>query len=274
MIEPNAAHYWAGVANEILFRGGSLATVPTEDKRNWSSSIYRVDPKGVVAESGEIQVINLRGPMAKYSFCGSLGWQFLQQAIRAANLDSSVAALVLHADCPGGQVDGTDNAAREFKSFSKPKITLVDGMLCSAGLWVGSGADEIIVDPANDGHNATIGSIGTMAMWRDYSKQEKKQGIKTHIVLADASSDKTKFFDKANAGDYTELKAQLNALNDTFLAAIKTNRAGKLSDTEDVLTGKTYNAKDAIKYGLADRMGNFQMAVSRAYFLAKNNFKK
>ena len=87
--------------------------------------------------------------------------------------------------------------------------------------------------------NATIGSIGTMAMWKDFSQAEANAGIKTHVVTADASSDKNKMFDDANKGNYTAIKKQLNHLNDTFLCAVQQNRAGKLSSKENVFTGKT-----------------------------------
>jgi protease-4 len=273
MIELDAAHHWAGIAHEMIFNGKPLASVPTTDRRYYNG-MYRVNPAGAVDGNGVIQVISVNGPIAKYDFCGTAGSKALQQAIRAANMDTSVLAIVLDIDSPGGQVDGTDNLAREIKASIKPVIAFVNGMMCSAAYWIGSAANEIIVDVANDGFNACIGSIGTIAMWKDYSKQEENAGIKTHIVTADASSDKNKLFQKANTGDYSDITKILNSLNDTFLAAVKANRGDKLSDKENVLTGKTYNGKEAIKYGLADRFGNFQQAVSRAYFLSKNNYKK
>jgi protease-4 len=264
------------VAYDILYNKLSLdisAGVPTSDSR-WMSGMYRVNPKGEIDGTGEIQVISLIGPIGKYAFCGSPGSQSIQQAFRAANMDNSVSAILGVFDSPGGQVDGTEAAADEIKNSSKPTVALVDSMMCSAAYWMGSAFDEIIVDPANKGFNAVIGSIGTMCMWDDNSKQLEQQGIKRHVVYADASTDKNKTFQDANDGDYTDLKKVLNGLNGTFLSAVKNNRSGKLNSSENVLTGKTYNGKEAIKYGLADRFGNFQQAVSRAYFLSKNNIKK
>ena len=99
MIEPSQAHYWGSIAHEIIFQNGSLASVPTDDKR-WMNGMYRVNPKGEVDGNGEIQVISIIGPIGKYSFCGSPGSQALQQAVRAASMDNSVCAIILNIDSP------------------------------------------------------------------------------------------------------------------------------------------------------------------------------
>lgn len=272
MILPSAAEYWGNIAYEFIYRNAIDASVPSKDTR-WMAG-YRVNPKGDVDVQGSIQVISITGPIAKYDFCYNPGSQSLQQAVRAANADDTVSGILLVIDSPGGQVDGTENLATEIKNSQKPVIAFVDGLCCSAAYWIGSSAAEIIVDGANNGFNATIGSIGTMCAWKDTSKQEEMQGVKTHVVYADESVDKNKMMEADEEGNFPAIKEQLNNLNGTFLTAVKNNRHGKLSTKENVLTGKTYNGKEAIKHGLADRIGNFQTAVSRTYFLSKNNLKK
>jgi len=271
-IEPIAADYWLGIGYEVLYNGKTFASVATTNRKGTGD--YRVNPKGEEDRNGSVQIIEINGPIAKYDMCFTPGAQTLQQQVRTANMDASIAAIVLVIDSPGGQVDGTENLANEIAASKKPVVAFVDGMMCSAAYWIGSAANEIMVDNANNGHNATIGSIGIMATWNDNTKEKEMKGIKTHMVYADASTDKNAIMQQANSGDYTAIKKQLNALNNTFLSAVQNNRAGKLSSKENVLTGKTYNGNQAIRYGLADRYGNFQTAVSRAYFLSKNPLKK
>ena len=115
-----------------------------------------------------------------------------------------------------------------------------------------------------------IGSIGTMAMWQDDSKAKESNGIKVHKVFATKSTDKNRTFEKANAGDYTDIIKELDQLNDTFLSAVQVNRSGKLNlEKEDVLTGKVYDGNAAVKFGLADRIGSFEIAVKRSLMMAK-----
>lgn len=269
MIEPSSVEYWGNMATELI--AGRLMGVPSMDtRRNYSDSIFRVDSGGNMTSSGPVQVICLNGPIGKYDFCGSPGSQSIQQAVRAANQDNSVESIVLWIDSPGGQVDGTANLAEEVKKSVKPVVSFADGLMASAAYWIGSAADEIIVDKANNGFNTRIGSIGTMASWMDTSKRNEMQGVKVHSVYATKSTEKNRSMEQFNQGNYTELIKELDQLNETFLSSVEQNRAGKIdAEKENVLTGKIYDGKQAIKNGLADQMGNFQTAVKRSLQMAK-----
>lgn len=269
MIEPTQADYWGAIASELI--SGKIASVPSNNEgKYYNEDFFRVDDKGNIDHKGPVRVISVKGPITKYDVCYTPGSQTLQQLIRAANTDASIQSIVLWVDSPGGQVDGTDNLAQEIKASAKPIVSFVDGMMCSAAYWLGSSSREIIVDRANNGYNAMIGSIGTMASWKDMTGGFEKIGVRVHTVYATKSTEKNRIMKDANEGNYTAVIEELDNLNETFLSAVSANRTGKINtERENVLTGKTYNAKDAIKYGLADRMGNFQTAVSRSLQLAK-----
>jgi protease-4 len=273
-IEPSAAAEYAGMAADLL-RTGSM---PAADKRKFYSDhlgldfgpSFRVNEMGQLQKDGPVQVFRMNYPIAKYDYCGDPGSQTMQQLIAAADADPSVKSMVLWIDSPGGQVDGTEALANTVKAVQKPVVAYTDGLMASAAYWIGSSANEIISQGSNNGWNETIGSIGTMAMWMDQSGKYEKEGIKVHTVFATESTDKWGNFFAAQKGDYSRLVKELDGLNETFLNAVKTNRAGKLNlDKENVLTGKTYNTKEALKNGLIDRIGNFQYAVKRSLSLYK-----
>lgn len=231
---------------------------------------FRTDGNGGSSKEGEVQVIRINYPIAKYDFCYDPGSESLQQMIHAANAAHGVKSIVLWIDSPGGQVDGTEALANVIRTSAKPIVSYTDHLMCSAAYWLGSSAREVVAHGANNGWNATIGSIGTMAQWVDYTGQLEREGAKVHTVFATASTDKWGWFRAANNGDYAQLKQELDGLNDSFLAAVKTNRAGKINlETEDVLTGKTYNAKDALKFGLIDKIGDLSYAIKRSLQLAR-----
>jgi protease-4 len=276
-IEPRSAQHYAEYAAN-LFRGNS---VPLSDRRiqygegfnDDRNVLFRVNKDGVTDRKGEVQVIRVNYPIAKYDLCGDPGSQSLQQIIKSVTADPSIRCTVLWMDCPGGQVDGTEALADVIKKANaeKPIVTYSDRMICSGGYWLAANTSEIIVHGANNGWNAVVGSIGTMASWEDLSGKYEKEGIRVHYVFADKSKDKWADFFKRNSGDddaYNQLKMELNGINDSFLAAINSARGNKLSDKEDVLTGKTYNASDSLKYGLIDTIGDFQLAVKHALRLA------
>jgi ClpP class serine protease len=282
-MEPQAASQWSKIARQI-FETGIMpeAGLPNTDRRfieeDWlglgRGPVFRIDESMKVSKSGAIQVLRMDAPVMKYDYCGSLGSQTFQQIIAAANADPAIGSIILWIDSPGGQVDGTDSLAAAIKESAKPVIAFADGLMASAAYWIGSSCTEVIADGSNNGLNSKIGSIGTMCKWEDHSEALKNEGIKEHIVFADESADKWGDYFKMNAGDYTDLKKELNGLNTTFLNAVKGNREGKLKlDKENVLTGKVYNANDALKYGLIDKIGSFDVAVARAVTLAKQQQK-
>jgi|SRR5690625_3011681 len=121
------------------------------------------------------------------------------------------------------------------------------------------------------------GAPGTQSLTRalhnaNVVKSFQKSGVKIHEVYASKSTDKNQLFKQANGGDYTEIiNTVLDPLNETFLSAVKSNREGKLKlAQENVLSGKTYNANDALKFGLIDKVGDFPSALKASLKLAKS----
>lgn len=220
------------------------------------------------APAGSVAVIPVMGPMMTQDFCGSLGTQTLGRLLQEADAHPNIVGHVLVFDTPGGTVSGTENFSNLIKGTQKPAVSFVQGMMCSAGVWAGCGANHIMMG----GQTTQTGSIGTMLQVTDSSAADKKQGYKTITVRADASSDKNEAFLQLLAGNEQPVKDQLlNPMNEVFLNAVKANRAGKLpkgKDAENVLSGKVYLAADAVKYGLADSIGTFQDAVQKALDLA------
>lgn len=259
-MEPAAAEKWALIALDLLHPEAVSNPIS-----NWAP-----DESKPFTKNG-VYVLPVNGPLMKNENCDSPGTSNMLASMQQAMADPNVEAIVLQIDSPGGTVDGTKVFADAIKASSKPVVAYVDGMMASAAMWIGSSASMIIASTATD----IVGSIGTMMQWADFTEAYKQKGIKVHTATATQSTDKNRLIADATAtGNYTELAKQLlDPVNEQFTAAIKTNRAGKLSENENVLTGKTYMAKDAIKHGLVDKIGTLDMAIKTAKNLAATKNK-
>lgn len=260
LIEPEAAQQWAVIALDLLHGQPVSVTNPVR-QGSWTE-----DQSLPFAKDG-VYVLPVNGPIMKYENCGAPGTSNMIASLQEAIANPDISAIVLQIDSPGGSVDGTKAFADAVKTSSKPVVTFVDGMMASAAMWIGSSGTEIIASTNHD----IVGSIGTMITWADFSEQFKQKGIKLHEVYATQSTDKNKVFAEASrTGDYSQIKTELlDPINSEFLSAIRTNRAGKIDTAkENVLTGKIYMAKDAIKHGLVDKIGTLDMAIKRAKSLA------
>lgn len=270
LIQPEYAHASAGLVQKVLngetvFESASKYDAE-EHAEKLSVGCFAIKPTGEVvfgnrynpfmnATPGSIAVLGVSGPILKYDNCGDLGTKSYSNLLNKAAANPNISGVLLVVDSPGGTVDGTQELAAHVKSFKKPIVSLVDGLMASAAYWIGSSAKKVI---ANN-NTAMIGSIGTMISFADMQPMYEKAGVKFHTVYADASKDKNKDFDEARKGNYDLLKEKLNAINDEFLSAVKSNRPGI---KETALTGKTFMASDAVNEKLIDSIGDFDFAVS------------
>lgn len=273
-ITADAADYYSLIVQK-LFAG---ETNLFEDKATEVMFMVNAEGKRITsaadAQGNGVAVLNLQGPVMKNDYCGAPGTKSLMSALQQANDNPAVSSIVLQIDSPGGSVDGTQQFADAIKNSAKPVVVYVDGLMASAAMWIGSAASQRIASSGTD----SIGSIGTMAKWNDYSAMKKEMGIKTHEAYATNSTDKNKIFREAEGknedgkSNYEPMiKTWLDPANELFTNAIQQN----LPDADkSVLSGGIYHAADAKKKGLIDKIGTFHDAVKSSLNIAKQQKQK
>jgi protease IV len=269
-IQPEAAEFHSLILHKLLTQETSLTTL-NEDKpvKEFAFAVDAAGKRiGTVKDAANagVAVINMQGAIMKYDYCGAAGTLTMQQALQQANENPSIKAIVLQIDSPGGSVDGTQQFANAVKNSSKPVVAYINGMMCSAAMWIGSAASKLIASSNTD----TIGSIGTMASWTDFNEYYKKIGLTKHEVYATDSTQKNIQFREANnkANYEPMIKTWLDPLNKEFTSAIMQNLPNA---DKTVLNGSHYIATEAKKKGLIDSIGSFQVAVKTALSLVSAN---
>ena len=188
------------------------------------------------------------------------GTRTLAARMQQADAHPNIVAHVVCLRTPGGSTMGLEYFANVIAGCEKPVVGFVE-MMCSAGLWAGSGADKLVI-----ARTGIAGSIGTKWDGMDFSKFYEKMGVTMVTVTATDSTDKTKAFDEALKGKPALLRTQLlDPLNDEFLKTVAANLPGATDDTK---TGKLYVGQYAIDNGLADVLGSLQDAIQLAFDLA------
>jgi len=266
-IEPRAALAHGSMLSLLL--NENIPTLEIEKQQQ----PYAVDNKGnkydsfQEAQKGSVAIIPIIGELMKYSqVCGPIGMREIGNIIQQADANPNIDAIILLIDSPGGTVDGTESLANVVKSTNKPIVSYIDGMMCSAALWVGTSANEIIASTPND----EVGSIGVMIQFADMQPVWEEMGVKFHRVRADQSKDKNEVIYQALEGNYDMIKKEmLNPLADAFINAVKQNRP---NTKENQLTGKVFFAKD-ITGSLIDGIGTLNYAIERALSLVQPSIK-
>ncbi len=185
-------------------------------------------------------IINLKGALMKYDTLCSEGTASIGKYIKQADSHQNISKIILVIDSPGGTVDGTEALANIIKATETPIHALVDGMMCSAALWIGSACDKIYSTNAMN----EIGSVGVLLSFQDTKPMWEANGVKFHTITADTSPDKVKWFEELCTGNYeTYRKEVLNPLDELFMQTVQENRP----NAEDKhLTGKVFFAKDVM----------------------------
>ncbi|WP_337626285.1 S49 family peptidase [Phocaeicola sp.] len=217
------------------------------------------------APEGSTAVIPLRGTMLKYGTMCSYGTTEIASVIREAAASNNISSIVLDIDSGGGSVDAIAPLADAIRQAqSARKAVVASCSLCaSAAYYVASYCNEILADNDID---AEFGSIGVMMSFADYAKYYENEGIKVHTIYSNLSDYKNAPFEAAKKGEYAKIRdEELDPLARDFQENVKRNRGARLkADTEGVLRGRMFYARDAVGTGLADAVGTLAQAAERS----------
>ncbi|HNC36755.1 MAG TPA: S49 family peptidase [Saprospiraceae bacterium] len=191
----------------------------------------------------------------------SVGTKTMSDALLSYKNDPKVIGAKINFDTGGGEGMSGHILHNAFKEFGKPVIAYVYNA-GSAGYLAASGATEIVA--ANE--NSRVGSIGALVSISKKMLDEYANNIVE--IYSDSSSDKNKEFRALLKGDSDPLKEMLNKSVQVFHNVVKANRQLKF-DPEGSLRGGMFFAKDAMKRGLLDHIGNNDFAISRVKKYAK-----
>lgn len=131
-----------------------------------------------------IATINIEGPLSQNvhpilkSLFGVTDFADIRASVAKAATDSSIGGVLLNMDTPGGTVRGTPETSADLFALRsvKPVYAYTQGMMASAGYYLGSQATAIYATPSS-----TVGSIGVMMPFVDQSKAAEDAGLKVEV---------------------------------------------------------------------------------------------
>ncbi|MEQ3501127.1 S49 family peptidase [Tenacibaculum sp. SSH1-16] len=204
-------------------------------------------------------VLNIIGPIIKYSSWNYLGTQSIIKILQRLENDDRVIAVVLNIDSGGGMVSGTAELCNVLQNFSKPTYAFTNGYMCSAALDIAAACKHRFSHPNAD----LIGSLGVMMNYQDYSAMFEKWGATIYEVYAPQSTEKNKEFRELLKGDKTLYEERLAYLGNEFIARVKSNIGKSIKDDGKVFKGKTYTPKEALKVGLIDGIATLKEVLTQ-----------
>ncbi len=198
---------------------------------------------------------------------GNIGSASLVRAIREARVDSSIKAIVLRVNSPGGSALASDVIWREtiLAKKAKPFIVSMGDVAASGGYYISCGADRIFAQP-----NTITGSIGVFGMVPNLQKAlSEKLGITIDTVNTNKHSDVGTVLRGATAYEHEYIQQSVEHIYDVFITKVADGRHMQKNDVDSIGQGRVWSGADAIQINLVDELGGIKAAVAYAARQAK-----
>ncbi len=204
-----------------------------------------------------VSIIPLHGAVSNRGLYGMEGFRArLGQA--AENPD--VGAIVLDINSPGGTVAGTPESAAAVRAAQgvKPVTAVVDSLAASAAYWIAAQAGQVVVTPSSE-----VGSIGVLAVHMDMSKMLEDMGMKPTIIRSTKYKAEGNPFEPLDDEGLANFQGDVDAAHADFIRAVAQGRKTSMANvTENFGQGRTVGAAEAVKRGMADRVGSMADVLS------------
>jgi signal peptide peptidase SppA len=222
---------------------------------------------------GRTAIIPVRGVIARYAdqingACQDAGRsaESLQADLMKMDADPRVDSIILRMDTPGGTVAGTAETGDVIKSLSKKTTAFVDGMCASAGYWLASQCNEVVMG----GVTSEVGSIGVITAHVDSTKAQDKAGYKVTVFRTAALKAPGAMGESLNPEQYQAIQRDLADFDSAFQDAVQSGRGMTDEQMKLATTGEMWRPAQAIAMGLADRVATLNELLGIKSTVADN----
>ncbi len=228
----------------------------------------------VISQNGpdKIAVVNLSGqimdsdaPSGLISQGGVISARRVIPLLDSIEKDSSVKAVVLRLNTPGGAVVASDEIYQRIKQLreKKPVVVNMADEAASGGYYISAGASKIVAN------SATItGSIGVIAELPKFAGLYDKLGIQMRTIKSGTFKDIGSPNRDLTPDEQAILQTMVNEAYDQFVHSIAVGRNMDETKVRQLADGRIYTGLQAQKNGLVDELGDFNRAIAVAENLA------
>lgn len=194
----------------------------------------------------------------------SVGSETIVAAIRQAEKDATVKAIVLRVDSPGGSALASDVMWREIIKCKKPIVASMGDVAASGGYYISMGCKKIYAEPGT-----ITGSIGVFGLKLVTGDLEAWGGMKTEVVSRGKNTGVTSSTFPWTESERKSMMEIVEAVYDQFTSkAVEGRKAAGVDMTKEKLlkiaSGRVWTGRQALANGLVDELGTLDDAIAGA----------
>lgn len=225
-------------------------------------NIKAIDKIAVLYADGEISMDGKEGITAT-EFC---------PLISKIKADSSVKALILRVNSPGGDAQAAEMINTELQLLRqvKPVVVSFGNYAASGGYWISAQSDCIFTD------NTTLtGSIGVFSLMMNYGKGLKKHlDINTVTLETNEHSDMFAGVEPLDKKEQAYMQTFVEDIYVKFMDLVSNGRELSVNYVDSIAQGRVWTGAEALNIKLADKQGSLLDAIHyTAAFAGLDNYR-
>lgn len=225
------------------------------------------------AESGldlmakKVGVVTLEGEITEDPVgSGKASSELLVPLIQRAQADSSVKALVVQINSPGGSAVASEKireALMAFRATGRPVVAYFGNTAASGGYWVSTAAQKVVSNPLS-----ITGSIGVFGIVPSFEKIAGRAGVGVYSMKTEPRAITSSPFEKPSEDAMAAARLQVEDTYAKFLERVSKARGMTTEAVDAVGQGRVWTGRQAKEIGLVDELGTFGDAAELAASLA------
>lgn len=261
--------YYDQVIDELKTKAGI--------KKNEKLSLVTLDKYRESKDNGKDEVVPSKNKIAVIYAVGSIesgegddetiGSDRIARAIREAREDSTIKAVVLRVNSPGGSALASDVIWREvvLTKAAKPVVVSMGDVAASGGYYIACGADMIVAEP-----NTITGSIGVFGLIPEAGTMLSENiGITIDTLNTNKNAGIGSIYRLVTPLEGEVIQQGVEDVYATFISRVAEGRGMTTAEVDSIGQGRVWAGSDALRIGLVDTLGSLNDAIAIAARKAK-----
>ena len=219
-----------------------------------------------ISSENKVAIVYLEGSIVSQTedFGENIDFQTTKK-IFAKIEDSSIKAVVVRINSPGGSALASHLIAQQvLKSAKVPVVVSMGSLAASGGYYIASAGDYIVAEPYT-----ITGSIGVLAILPNATKLAQKIGVNYSGLTFGEFAGSTDIFNPQSPQLVSAIQKHIEKVYQEFCGCVAKNRKMPIAEVKKLAQGKIYTATQAKEANLIDQVGYLADAVQKAKSLAK-----
>jgi protease-4 len=180
--------------------------------------------------------------------------------IRKFGDDSSIKAIILHINSPGGGAAASQEIFNEVvrvrQEKHKPIVASVESVGASGAYYIASGCDKIYANDAS-----VVGSIGVIMEWVNYGELMKWVKVKSVVIHTGTLKDAGDPTREMTPVEQAYFQSLVDNMYGQFVHDVAVGRHTTDAKITPLATGQVWTGQQSLPLGLIDKIGGFRIAL-------------